>query len=89
MIEKIKEEDPYESKHSIIRIDYGTYDSCDTCELCHLGDAPVDGVEVNKHQEIRTIQAMSKEDMEDESTTKKPVHCKECARCNTYASLGS
>ena len=95
MIEKIKEEDPKNpnvhapirtDEDSIVRIDYGTYDSCDTCELCHLGDAPVDGVEVNKHQEIRGNPGVSKEDMEDESNTKKPVHCKECYGCNVRLS---
>ena len=95
MIEKIKEEDPMNpnvhapirtDEDSIVRIDYGTYDSCDTCELCHLGDAPVDGVEVNKHQEIRGNPGVSKEDMEDESNTKKPVHCKECYGCNVRLS---
>ena len=43
MIEKIKEEDPKNpnvhapirtDEDSIVRIDYGTYDSCDTWELC-------------------------------------------------------
>ena len=95
MIEKIKEEDPMNpnvhapirtDEDSIVRIDYGTYDSCDTCELCHLGDAPVDGVEVNKHQEIRGNPGVSKEDMEDESNAKKPVHCKECYGCNVRLS---
>ncbi len=95
MIEKIKEEDPKNpnvhapirtDEDSIVRIDYGTYDSCDTCELCHLGDAPVDGVEVNKHQEIRGNPGVSKEDMEDEGNTKKPVHCKECYGCNVRLS---
>ena len=45
MIEKIKEEDPMNpnvhapirtDEDSIVRIDYGTYDSCDTCELLSL-----------------------------------------------------
>ena len=39
-------------------------------------------MEVNKHQEIRGNPGVSKEDMEDESNTKKPVHCKECYGCN-------
>ena len=40
---------------------------CDTCELCHLGDAPVDGVEVGQHQEIRGNR-LRLEDMEDKVT---------------------
>ena len=95
LIEKARKEDPTNpnvqppirsDEDSIIRIEYGTYDSCDTCELCHLGDAPVDGVEVNKHQEIRGNPGVSKEDMEDEDNARKPVHCKECYGCNVRLS---
>ena len=95
LIEKARKEDPTNpnvqppirsDEDSIIRIEYGTYDSCDTCELCHLGDAPVDGVEVNKHQEIRGNPGVSKEDMEDENNARKPVHCKECYGCNVRLS---
>jgi len=89
-IEKVRRDDPtnknvqkpLRDENERINVDYGTYDTCDTCEVCHLGDAPNDGVEVNKHQEIRGDPGVSNKDNEDKANEKKPVHCKECFGCN-------